>query len=67
MYMKSLIYKNQAIALYVMWGILSPRAKGNYKVSSRCYKCFNLGLKIETLMLHDIYTIIKNFQNTVKH
>ena len=27
MYMKSLIYKNQAIALHVMWGILSPRAK----------------------------------------
>lgn len=27
MYMQSLIYKNQAKALYVMWGILSPRAK----------------------------------------
>lgn len=67
MHMKSLMYKNQAIALHVMWGILSPRAKKNYKVPSRYYKCFNLGLKIETLVLHDIYTIIKNVQNTVKH
>lgn len=67
MYMQSLIYKNRAIALHVMWGILSPRAKKNYKVPNRCYKCFNLGLKIETLVLHDIYMIIKKFQNTVKH
>ena len=65
-YMKNLMFRNQAMALYVRNFI--PKKQKNYKVPRIFYQWFNLGLKIETRVFNNICMwLFKMVKMQIKH